>query len=49
LAVKYENDPVLKEVRCNVKWESRRKEALPPEFVRSLASRPGVLKVEWNP
>ncbi len=49
LAVKHENGLNLKEIRCDVKWESREKEVLPPEFVNRLANRPGVLKVEWNP
>jgi len=48
LSVVYEPSALKREMRCLVKWKSRRGEIQPPNFVAELASYSGTLKVAWQ-
>jgi hypothetical protein len=38
-----------RELTCEVRWNGRPKDTLPPQFVHELAQRPGVLRLAWRP
>jgi putative Mg2+ transporter-C (MgtC) family protein len=49
IAVTYQTGPVLRELKCQVKWRACETDVLPPPFVANVAGRKGALKVNWQP
>jgi putative Mg2+ transporter-C (MgtC) family protein len=39
----------VREWNCEVEWRGAKHQTATPEFVKALASRPGVSKIEWKP